>query len=107
MTALEIEAIRRAKKNSDTLLIFLLKGHMPQKYRERFEQDVRNDPGIKALLQAVVTVFKGYVPRERVRQAIARLASLTGMRHLDNQENGSVPDGTSPPVIGIPPPIKR
>ncbi len=104
MTALEIEAIRRAKKNSDTLLIFLLKGHMPQKYRERFEQDVRNDPGIKALLQAVVTVFKGYVPRERVRQAIARLASLTGMRHLDNQENGSVPDETSLPAIA--PPIK-
>lgn len=34
---LEQEAIRRAKKGSDTLLIFLLKGAMPAKYRERYE----------------------------------------------------------------------
>lgn len=38
--ALEDEAIRRAthiKQPSDTLLIFLLKGAMPAKYRERHE----------------------------------------------------------------------
>ena len=31
---LEIEAIRRAKDGSDTLLIFLLKAHAPDRFRE-------------------------------------------------------------------------
>lgn len=35
--ALEDEAVRRAKAGSDTLLIFLLKGARPEKYRERHE----------------------------------------------------------------------
>ena len=34
---LEDEAYRRAEMGSDTLLIFLLKGAMPAKYRERYE----------------------------------------------------------------------
>lgn len=33
--ALEDEAVRRALSSSDTLLIFLLKGARPDKYRER------------------------------------------------------------------------
>lgn len=32
---LEQEAIRRAKDSSDTMLIFLLKGHKPDKFAER------------------------------------------------------------------------
>lgn len=38
--ALELEARRRALLTSDTLLIFLLKGGRPEKYRER--QDVQH-----------------------------------------------------------------
>jgi hypothetical protein len=34
---LELEARRRAKRQSDTLLIFLLKAHRPEKFRERFD----------------------------------------------------------------------
>lgn len=34
---LEAEAYDRAKKQSDTLMIFLLKAHKPKKYRERQE----------------------------------------------------------------------
>jgi len=34
---LETEARRRAMDSSDTLLIFLLKAHFPEKYRERYE----------------------------------------------------------------------
>lgn len=37
---LEDEAVKRAKDSSDTLLIFLLKGRRPDKYRERFTIDV-------------------------------------------------------------------
>lgn len=38
--ALEDEAVRRALKGSDTLLIFLLKANKPEKYAERVKQDV-------------------------------------------------------------------
>jgi len=34
---LEAEAWQRARKVSDTLIIFLLKAHKPAKYRERYE----------------------------------------------------------------------
>jgi len=34
---LEAEAFRRGFKDSDTLLIFLLKGYKPERYRERVE----------------------------------------------------------------------
>lgn len=37
---LEDEAINRAKDSSDTLLIFMLKGARPDKYRERLEVNV-------------------------------------------------------------------
>lgn len=36
---LETTAIRRAKEGSDVLLIFLLKAHRPDKYRERLSID--------------------------------------------------------------------
>jgi hypothetical protein len=42
--ALEDEARRRAMKCSDTLMIFLLKAHRPEKYRERY--DVRTAVGV-------------------------------------------------------------
>jgi hypothetical protein len=38
--ALELVARQRAKGGSDTLLIFLLKGAMPDKYRERYSAQV-------------------------------------------------------------------
>lgn len=37
---LELEARRRAKAGSDVLLIFLLKAHRPQIYRDRVQLDV-------------------------------------------------------------------
>lgn len=37
---LEAEARKRARASSDTLLIFLLKAHRPQLYRERYELTV-------------------------------------------------------------------
>ena len=41
---LEQEAIRRAKEGSDTLLIFLLKGLKPERYRERVEHHSGPEP---------------------------------------------------------------
>lgn len=37
---LEAEAWQRAKKKSDLLMIFLLKAHNPERYRERFEAQI-------------------------------------------------------------------
>ena len=44
---LEAEARRRAVKGSDTLLIFLLKGAAPDKYKDRVEQKINADVNIK------------------------------------------------------------
>ena len=43
--ALEDEATKRAVAGSDVLLIFRLKGEMPEKYRERFEGRLSNQDG--------------------------------------------------------------
>ena len=40
---LEQEAIRRAYDGSDVLLIFLLKGHKPEKFKERNYSEVRSE----------------------------------------------------------------
>ena len=40
---LEQEAIRRAYNGSDVLLIFLLKGHKPEKFRERIYQEIKSE----------------------------------------------------------------
>ena len=42
---LEEEAMRRGLKDSDTLLIFLLKAHRPDKYRETFRQELTGKDG--------------------------------------------------------------
>lgn len=40
---LEQEAIRRAYDGSDVLLIFLLKGHKPEKFKERNYSEIRSE----------------------------------------------------------------
>lgn len=47
--ALEVYARDRAKKNSDTLLIFLLKAHRPAVYRETINQQHTGDIVIKVV----------------------------------------------------------
>ena len=41
---LELEARRRALDVSDTLMIFLLKAHRPERYRERYEVTLTKKP---------------------------------------------------------------
>lgn len=43
--ALEDEAVKRALKGSDTLLIFLLKANKPDKYSDRVRQEVTGKDG--------------------------------------------------------------
>jgi hypothetical protein len=52
---LEAEAWQRAKKQSDVLMIFLLKAHKPEKYRERTEIDLTSsgNPLIEPLTAAL------------------------------------------------------
>ena len=40
---LEQEAIRRAYDGSDVLLIFLLKGHKPEKFKERHHSEIKSE----------------------------------------------------------------
>ena len=77
---LENEAFRRAKESSDVLAIFLLKAHRPQKYRERFELDLKNNPQFKAMVNGFAEVLENFVPRELLQSAVARFAALTGAK---------------------------
>lgn len=43
--ALELEARRRAFASSDTMLIFLMKGNMPEKYKERGYMELAGKDG--------------------------------------------------------------
>jgi hypothetical protein len=52
---LEAEAWLRAQKQSDLLMIFLLKAHKPEKYRERTELDVTS--GGKPLHEALASAL--------------------------------------------------
>jgi hypothetical protein len=53
---LEAEAWQRARKKSDLLMIFLLKAHKPEKYRERTEVDVTS--GGKPLLDPLAAALE-------------------------------------------------
>lgn len=53
---LEAEGWQRARKTSDTLLIFLLKAHKPEMYREKFEH---NHKGNVALTFAELAQLAG------------------------------------------------
>jgi AcrR family transcriptional regulator len=55
---LELVARRRAKKQSDVLLIFLLKAHRPDKYRER--KDINLTGGVQ--LEIVEEIIDGGDP---------------------------------------------
>jgi hypothetical protein len=56
---LEAEAWQRARKQSDTLMIFLLKAHKPEKYRERTEIDLTSSgkPLIEPLTAALEKAY--------------------------------------------------
>lgn len=50
---LELEASRRARKTSDVLLIFLLKSHRPERYREHKLTPLELDAAIERQLAAL------------------------------------------------------
>ena len=61
---LEKEAWRRALKQSDTLLIFLLKAHRPQKYREVIQAQNRNlNLNAKVSIAELVNLVDGHKER--------------------------------------------
>lgn len=66
---LEQEAIKRAKDGSDTLLIFLLKGHKPEKFKERFQQQHTGQVALKS------------VPDDELESRIANLLEEAGITH--------------------------
>lgn len=49
--ALEDVALSRAIEGSDTLLMFLLKGRMPEKYKDRVQQDTNVSGDIKIIVE--------------------------------------------------------
>jgi hypothetical protein len=76
----EVEAtmVERAKAGSDTLSIFIAKSRWPERYRERFEVNIRNDPQIQAVFRAFAQIMREFVPKEMLDSAINRFCSLTG-----------------------------
>jgi hypothetical protein len=52
--ALEDEAMRRAHAGSDTLVIFLLKGFRPERYRERFDARLSGEIGVATLARDII-----------------------------------------------------
>ena len=78
---LEGEARRRAMKGSDVLLIFLLKGHRPETYRDRHQLDVA------AKLDHKVE------PRETLTDA-ERLARIDALTRRINARRSSAADAS-------------
>jgi hypothetical protein len=68
MEALEDEARRRAFAGSDLLMIFMLKGHKPDKYRDRSTVD----------LNQTVTHDLRRVPMDELRKRLAQLRAEQG-----------------------------
>ncbi len=83
------------------MMMFLSKSTWPREFRERLEIDIKNDQGIKNLVQALVIVFKEYVPRERMRDALARLQSLTGIGDPGAREGGESKEPEPQTRIGL------
>lgn len=55
---LEDEAVRRAKAGSDTLLIFLLKGRRPDKYKDRTDHKHSGEVGFRSVWANQATIGK-------------------------------------------------
>src|SRR5690349_20711519 len=87
--ALESEAIRRAKKDSDLLLIFLLKSHRPSVYRDRYEHNIKNLPEMKRMSEGFATMLKEYVPREHLDSALRRFCQLSGLEFPIDRNHSS------------------
>lgn len=73
--ALEAEARRRAKKQSDTLIMFLLKAHRPAKYREttRVDLAILKAPN-EQLIDLVLGAGEDVAAREAVGSSSAEAA---------------------------------
>jgi hypothetical protein len=65
------------KEFSDTLLIFLMKGAMPETYRERFEHSGSVDHNLTASPEVIAAA------------SVARLELLQERKHLANGSNGN------------------
>ena len=53
LDGLEAEMFRRAKKSSDTLLIFTLKSHRPDVYRETVRNEITGSDGANLVIEVV------------------------------------------------------
>ena len=90
---LEGIALNRARKNSDTLMIFLLKAHRPQKYRERFDFNLKNDHEFKRTINAFAEMLQTFVPKEFLPSAITRFGQLIGA-NFDPETHFGAGNGT-------------
>ena len=75
---LEDEAIRRAKKGSDSLLMFLLRAHRPERYREKHVIEVVS-PEVQTRLAQQADALQGVVEaeldRDTARLVLSKLAN--------------------------------
>lgn len=87
--ALEAEARRRAFAGSDTLLIFLLKGARPERYRENIKARVEHSGEIKGAVRAITDeenarlrgARRAYLQEMNQNPLLAETLALNGNDH--------------------------
>ena len=94
---LEGIALNRARKNSDTLMMFLLRAHKPQKYRERCDFNLKNDPEFKRTVTAFAEMLRAFVPKEFLPSAITRFGQFIGA-NFDLEKRFETNNGNMPPA---------
>lgn len=100
---LEEEAIRRAKNGSDLLMIFLLKGHKPEKYRERGTTHINvTSPVLESVFQRAAAVPLGPAIIDGVsdRPALEAQQPLHGGAGLGGEVPVQNERGDVSPVLG-------
>ena len=86
---LEAKAFERAKRKSDTLLIFLLKAHRPERYRETSRHEVTGANG--GPIQSAATIDLKKLTPEELRQLRDIVAKSTPDEPPDDQRVSETP----------------
>jgi len=89
---LEAEARRRAMASSDTLLIFLLKGHRPERYRDNYKVEMNGTTSVEG---KVVHEHTARLTHEERCQRINELVGIAHARRLGLPDAGGE-GGTGP-----------
>lgn len=98
--SLEAEARRRAMTGSDVLLIFLLKAHRPEKYRDNHRVELKADPPSPPMSdEEIIGRIRQFVELAKARHA-QKLAAAKASEALSMNRDGQ----PTPCEASVPPP---